>query len=140
MEYVEKGIKIIGQKEFIDHYRKAVSLVESLGEEYSNLLHRNIRRIRQAPFMFLNLLTGTYMRKEIDSLEWDASGLVHEAQHVNDFWSNPLSLIYRSTRKTEKHALETQNRFLKKIGHRGIDIEAYLKTEYWKTPLFERKY
>jgi len=140
MKQSKNGILIVGLEDFVDHYRRALTLVEGTETEYSNIVYQNLRRIKQGPFMFLNVLTGSYFRKGLDELEWDAGGLVHEAKHIADFWENPLAFLTRSTRETERRALEVQDRFQRSIGYKGVDIERLLATEWWKKTLFERRY
>jgi hypothetical protein len=87
-----------------------------------------------------DVFTGTYLRAKLFDTETDARGLVHESQHRQDFKDNPLKFYFTPEREIEKNALEAENRFLRKIGSKEINIEEMLATEWWKVPILERDY
>jgi len=134
------NIQLIGPSGFIEKTTEALQYLSDVDPENYEMVKRNMSRIKYHEPIFgriplretgMNVRDGAFTIGEFtvySSLEWYASGIVHDAYHRE---------LYRlgkphKKEKGERAALTKQNEFLSNINHPLIDIEDTLKTRYWE--------
>jgi len=132
------GIRIIGSRMFIERTIQAIDYIERIDFESYRLVIGNLKTIEQENHWEGTRVVIPYTRLCSDrvsgAIETYASGLVHEAKHVE---------LYRqgkefSGAKGEGACIEAENQFLAKAHYTQIEIVQALETKYWDSWAFMR--
>lgn len=113
-----QGIKVKGSNSFREDLQEALDFISKY-PEYLNYIQENISEIKEVKF---NGGASSFYKKvyltprHLDStMEYNASGIIHEAAHIEDFSKkNLIAKIFSKGRKPELFALKKQKKFLDK--------------------------
>jgi hypothetical protein len=132
-----KGIKILGDEEFIAQTKKAIELInkKSKSNFKTSLIYlKIIKQTKKSGMIFKKAQFNVGNPTAFYSLEWYASCIVHDTYH---YYLNNIKKFKWNSRNAKEHerlCINKQIQFLKKINAPKkliVHCKKALKTEYW---------